>query len=365
MVNVIYIEGTVGEDFFGAGNTLQSVRNQYQESASSVEVHINSPGGDADTGMAIYDFLKGLSQPVTTIATGSCYSMGSVIFCAGSKRLMQPNAEIMIHNPWTQPPAADAEQLQVYVDWLEQTEDKIIQIYRDATGLKKSEIRDLMDSTTFMNYDVAKEKGFATGTAEKMKAVAYYNPKNKKMTDFTPEQKATFKEMFNSLADNIKAIFKPVVKNQLIETDDTKFFAEGEGDLKGKKVFQSDDKGEITDKVLADGDYVAKDGKTITVKDGLISEVKEKQTDEIETLRAEIEQLKADKEAADQKATEKEAELQAVNAEVGKIQAKFETINQMVFGTEPPAKPPKQRASADLDEVDEMLIGFAKRINDN
>src|SRR5947207_2122178 len=62
---------------------------------------INSPGGSIDSGFAIWDQVKMISSPITTLITGLAASMGSVLsLCAAPKRRFStPNARILIHQP--------------------------------------------------------------------------------------------------------------------------------------------------------------------------------------------------------------------------------------------------------------------------
>jgi ATP-dependent Clp protease protease subunit len=62
---------------------------------------INSPGGIVTSGMVIYDTMKLLKSPVSTICMGLAASMGSVLLSGGVKgrRFVFPHAEIMIHQP--------------------------------------------------------------------------------------------------------------------------------------------------------------------------------------------------------------------------------------------------------------------------
>src|SRR6202163_958294 len=62
---------------------------------------INSPGGSVDSGFAIWDQVKMITSPVTTIVTGLAASMGSILsLCAAPKRrFATQNARIMIHQP--------------------------------------------------------------------------------------------------------------------------------------------------------------------------------------------------------------------------------------------------------------------------
>src|SRR5262249_32475706 len=62
---------------------------------------INSPGGAVDSGFAIWDQIKLITSPVTTLVTGLAASMGSVLSLVAGKgrRFATPNSRIMIHQP--------------------------------------------------------------------------------------------------------------------------------------------------------------------------------------------------------------------------------------------------------------------------
>lgn len=66
-----------------------------------ITVYINSPGGEVQAGLAIYDLLQSLRCPVTYICTGMAASMAAIIFAGGTKgkRLMLPHSKLMIHEP--------------------------------------------------------------------------------------------------------------------------------------------------------------------------------------------------------------------------------------------------------------------------
>jgi len=66
-----------------------------------IQLLINSPGGLVTSGMALYDTMKSISSPVSTICTGFAASMGSILLSAGAKgrRFILPHARVMIHQP--------------------------------------------------------------------------------------------------------------------------------------------------------------------------------------------------------------------------------------------------------------------------
>ncbi len=66
-----------------------------------IQFYINSPGGYVTSGFAIYDTIKSLKSPVSTICSGLAASMGSILLSVGKKgrRFIQPHARVMIHQP--------------------------------------------------------------------------------------------------------------------------------------------------------------------------------------------------------------------------------------------------------------------------
>jgi ATP-dependent Clp protease, protease subunit len=66
-----------------------------------IQLIINSPGGYVTSGFTIYDAMKSVTSPISTICTGLAASMGSIILSAGTKgrRFILPNARVMIHQP--------------------------------------------------------------------------------------------------------------------------------------------------------------------------------------------------------------------------------------------------------------------------
>ncbi len=66
-----------------------------------IKFYINSPGGVVTSGMVIYDTIKMIQSPVSTICMGLAASMGSILLSAGEKgkRYIYPHGEVMIHQP--------------------------------------------------------------------------------------------------------------------------------------------------------------------------------------------------------------------------------------------------------------------------
>lgn len=95
----IFLWGMVDDD--SAKHVVD--RLLYLDSLNHEEIkfYINSPGGYVTSGFSMYDTIKSLKSPVSTICTGLAASMGSILLSAGVKgrRFIQPHARVMIHQP--------------------------------------------------------------------------------------------------------------------------------------------------------------------------------------------------------------------------------------------------------------------------
>jgi len=73
----------------------------YDKPGTEIKFYINSPGGVVTSGMVIYDTMRMIKSPVSTICMGLAASMGSILLSGGQKgnRYIYPNGEVMIHQP--------------------------------------------------------------------------------------------------------------------------------------------------------------------------------------------------------------------------------------------------------------------------
>ena len=95
----IFLWGMVDDD--SAKHLVE--RLMYLDALNNEEIkfYINSPGGYVTSGFSIFDTMKEIKSPVSTICTGLAASMGSILLSAGEKgkRFIQPHARVMIHQP--------------------------------------------------------------------------------------------------------------------------------------------------------------------------------------------------------------------------------------------------------------------------
>jgi ATP-dependent Clp protease, protease subunit len=72
-----------------------------EDREAPISMYINSPGGQVYAGLAIYDTMQMITNPISTVAVGVTASFGTVLLCAGTKgqRYALPHATIHIHQP--------------------------------------------------------------------------------------------------------------------------------------------------------------------------------------------------------------------------------------------------------------------------
>ena len=131
----------------------------------ALTVRINSYGGEVAEGLAIYNLLKSYEGEVTTICDGFACSAASVVFMAGTKRIMPRSSLLMIHNAWTWA-SGDADDLRKAADDLEKITQPSVEIYTSVSNLDADEIKAMMDAETWIDADEALDFGFATEISE-------------------------------------------------------------------------------------------------------------------------------------------------------------------------------------------------------
>jgi ATP-dependent Clp protease, protease subunit len=123
---------------------------------------INSPGGSVDAGFAVWDQIKMITSPVTTLVTGLAASMGSILsLCAvKGRRLATPNARILIHQPSIHGGLrGQASDLEIHAREILKTRARIVQLYVDASGKDRETIAAAIERDTWLSADEAKEFG--------------------------------------------------------------------------------------------------------------------------------------------------------------------------------------------------------------
>lgn len=123
-----------------------------------ISLYINTPGGDVLSGLAIYDTIKLLKSPVRTICIGMAASMGSIILCAGTERVMLPHSKILIHQPWGGMEGQTTD-LSIAIREIEKEKSILIDIVSNTTGQPRDKVAADMERDFWLDCDSAIEYG--------------------------------------------------------------------------------------------------------------------------------------------------------------------------------------------------------------
>lgn len=131
----------------------------------AITVHVNSNGGAVKEGLAIYNVLKS-RKDVTTICDGFAASAASVVFCAGSRRIMNKASLLFVHQAISGV-YGNADDMAKQAADLNTITESAVAAYKEA-GVKLSdeEIWELLKNETWISPQDAVEYGFATEIAE-------------------------------------------------------------------------------------------------------------------------------------------------------------------------------------------------------
>lgn len=164
-VSELTIYGEIGESWWWDSTSASDVDNALKDAGTNdLVIHLNSPGGSAFDGIAIYNRLKNHEGKVTIHVDGWACSAASVIAMAADELIMGAGSMLMIHEAsnivW-----GNKNDMRKTADLLEKVEDGIIDIYMTKANVSREEIRNMVDAETWFSANEAVEIGFATSTA--------------------------------------------------------------------------------------------------------------------------------------------------------------------------------------------------------
>jgi len=286
----IFINGEIGVSVHLVDVVKQV---QGQRFATSFNVHINSVGGVVDVGFDIYNYLKSLPVPITTIGTGVVASIATVIFMAGSERKLRKNTEFMIHLP-SGSVSGTSSDIEAYSELIKKYDKKLIDFYVDVTGLQKEAIEPFLKNETWLTIDDAFDFKFVTEMEIDfpMVAKAVYNLNtNTNMTNLTNEDKSWIEQKFDAILNKFgaKKVQNIVLQDSTGVELEFPEVADGEEPAIKSTVLVAGEK--------ANGEYIMPDGSTYVCVDGLLEEIKpmEEEAEDVDAMKLELDALRKEK----------------------------------------------------------------------
>ena len=156
------IYDVIGGDWFGEGVTAKSIKALLDKAGDvrRIVLRINSPGGSALDGVAIYNLLKQHKAPVKVYVDGIAASAASLVAMAGDEIVMGEGAFLMIHNAGGFVVGTSDDMLAM-AEILQKLDGEYVKIYAKRAGIGADEARALQDAETWMTAEEAIAAGFA------------------------------------------------------------------------------------------------------------------------------------------------------------------------------------------------------------
>jgi len=203
----LVLYGFVGESYWREGFTSMEVLQALAEhgSENDIIVRINSGGGYAFEGMAIYNALNAHKGNVTVKIDAIAASAASIIALAGNEIVMRAGSELMIHDPAgaTFGTAAEHERAAAALNKLA---DQMVTLYAARSGKENDDVRQIMVDESWFTAKEAVEAGFADAAEEaKAKQVSafdyrIYSHTPERLVALSKEKGWSFERAINRIA---------------------------------------------------------------------------------------------------------------------------------------------------------------------
>lgn len=133
------------------------------KSDEPIKVFIDSPGGDADAGYAIFDMLRFIKPDVYTIGMGLVASAGAIVLLASPKeqRIALPNSHYLIHQPLSGIRGV-ATEIEIHAREIEKMREKINRLISEETGQPYEKVEKDTDRDFWMNAQESQDYGLVS-----------------------------------------------------------------------------------------------------------------------------------------------------------------------------------------------------------
>jgi ATP-dependent protease ClpP protease subunit len=163
-VGVLYLYDPIDEWFGVTAKDFVIAVDQLGD-VDTIQLHVNSPGGDVFDAVAIANTLRAHKADVHAIVDGLAASSASFIAAAADRLTMMPNSTMMIHDAWTIA-IGDADTMREAGDLLDRTSDNIASIYAAKAGGDAADWRATMKAEAWYSPAEAVDAGLADDTGE-------------------------------------------------------------------------------------------------------------------------------------------------------------------------------------------------------
>lgn len=274
------------QDTVFSTETLDKIFNSNPDD-SDIRFNIHCDGGSVYEGLAIYDKLRTSGKNIFMNVEGGCHSMAVILLLAAPKenRTANANCRALIHE--VQVPVdsymLSTSELRSLQDQAQREQNTILDIYAERTGQEREILETLMSEEKVRTAAELIQYGFIS-------SINSYNTNQKKKEKMSKQTKNAVLNKVDGFLKGIKNLLDGAVNYDFTDEDGTVVFS----------TEKEDDSLEVGDVATPDGTFELPDGRTVTIADGVVTEVLEKEedveedTEEVEALTVENAKLRTE-----------------------------------------------------------------------
>ena len=259
-----------------------------------ITITVMSGGGDAFASLGLYDFLKG--KDVTVRIYGIAASGAAIISAAARTTEMAAGAFMMIHNAYS---ITDGQAQDV----LNAMNDRQVEVFAAKSGQRKDKIKKMLEAETFLSADEAYDMGFVDKVFDPLKIAASLN--TMKTMEQVMNTTTTDQVVSTTTADQVVSTTAADLSNEQAEAEATEE-VEVEVPVSAVEAMQAAVRGHLKAKVNVSAKYGA-----------IVAQL----TDELKTLKAQLDEANAAVEVAEATAAVDAAQADAAKAAAEAAQA--------------------------------------------
>ena len=138
----------------------QLLHLEAEDPDKDIQLYVNSPGGSAYAGLAIYDTMRFIRPDVATTCCGIAMSAGSLVLCGGApgKRSALPNSRILIHQPSSQFQGQSTD-IAIHAEETLALRRRLEEIYAEQTGQSARQVSVDLERDKFFTPEEARDYG--------------------------------------------------------------------------------------------------------------------------------------------------------------------------------------------------------------
>jgi len=169
---IIFLGGPISDE---VANVIiaQMIHLEHADPKKDIKLYLNSPGGSVTAGMAIYDTMQFIQPAMSTICVGVAASMAATLLAGGAKgkRLILPNAEVMIHQVMGGA-EGQASDIEINANHILKIKGRLNKILAQHTGQPIKKVEKDSDRDYYMSADEAKKYGIIDEIVTPIKPIA-------------------------------------------------------------------------------------------------------------------------------------------------------------------------------------------------